>query len=111
MPGSALPLADLELRMHEGCCLSPGQCDEQDHESKAEREHGEDIEVDSVTSAQEAMHGRLDTNAPDLSFEDSTVKNARFGDQMMPNGLELSGPAKTPSYCRAELAGSAPASG
>jgi len=28
-----------------------------------------------------------------------------------PNGLELSGPAKTPSECRAELAGSAPASG
>ena len=28
-----------------------------------------------------------------------------------PNGLELSGPAKTPTYSRAELAGSAPASG
>jgi hypothetical protein len=28
-----------------------------------------------------------------------------------PNGLELSGPAKTPSQFRAELAGSAPASG
>jgi len=28
----------------------------------------------------------------------------------MPNGLELSGPAKTPSGYRAELAGSAPAS-
>ena len=27
------------------------------------------------------------------------------------NGLELSGPAKTPSQYRAELAGSAPASG
>jgi len=30
---------------------------------------------------------------------------------MMPNGLELSGPAKLPSYEIAELAGSAPASG
>jgi len=30
---------------------------------------------------------------------------------MQPNGLELSGPAKTPSEYRAELAGSAPASG
>jgi len=28
-----------------------------------------------------------------------------------PNGLELSGPAKAPSRFRAELAGSAPASG
>jgi len=28
-----------------------------------------------------------------------------------PNGLELSGPAKTPSEYRAEQAGSAPASG
>ena len=27
---------------------------------------------------------------------------------LAPNGLELSGPAKTPSYHRAELAGSAP---
>jgi len=27
-----------------------------------------------------------------------------------PNGLELSGPAKTSSYCRAAVAGSAPAS-
>ena len=26
----------------------------------------------------------------------------------MPNGLELSGPAKSPSYCRAAVAGSAP---
>jgi len=30
---------------------------------------------------------------------------------MRPNGLELSGPAKTSSVYRAELAGSAPASG
>jgi hypothetical protein len=30
---------------------------------------------------------------------------------LLPNGLELSGPAKTRSYFRAELAGSAPASG
>jgi len=29
----------------------------------------------------------------------------------LPNGLELSGPAKSPSEYRAELAGSAPASG
>jgi len=29
----------------------------------------------------------------------------------MPNGLELSGPAKTPSHYRAAVAGSAPASG
>jgi hypothetical protein len=30
---------------------------------------------------------------------------------LTPNGFELSGPAKTPSHFRAELAGSAPASG
>jgi hypothetical protein len=36
---------------------------------------------------------------------------AGTGDDRMPNGLELSGPAKTPSHFRAELAGSAPASG
>jgi len=34
-----------------------------------------------------------------------------LGRMQLPNGLELSGPAKTPSHYRAELAGSAPASG
>jgi len=34
-----------------------------------------------------------------------------FEPRPMPNGFELSGPAKTPSDYRAELAGSAPASG
>jgi len=111
MPGSALPLADLKLRMHEVGHLSRGTCDEQDHESAAEREQRDDIEADAVSSAKEAMRGRFDSNASDLSFEASTIKNARTGDQMMPNGLELSGPAKTPSSHRAALAGSAPASG
>ena len=111
MPRSALPLADLDLRTHEVGHLSRGQCDEQGQESEAEREHREDIEVDAVSSAQEATRGRLDSNAPDLSFEASSIKNPCFGDQMMPNGLELSGPAKSPSYCRAAVAGSAPASG
>ena len=111
MPGSALPLADLELRTHEGGHLSRGECDEHDHESAAEEEDRYEIEVDAVSLPQGAIRGRFDSNAPDLSFEASTTKNARTGDQMMPNGLELSGPAKTRSDYRAELAGSAPASG
>jgi len=111
MPGPALPLADLDLRTDEVGRLSRSQRDEQEHESEGEREHGEDIGGDAVSSAQEAMRGRSDSNAPDLSLEASTIKNARFSDQMMPNGLELSGPAKTPSDYRAALAGSAPASG
>ena len=94
MPGSALPLADVDLRTHEVGHLSRGQCDEQHHESEAEQEHREDIEVHAVPSAHEAVRGRLDSNAPDLSFAASTIKNARFGDQMMPNGLELSGAAQ-----------------
>ena len=109
MPGPALPLADLKLRTHEVGHLSRGQCDEQDDESDAEREHREDIEVDGVSSAQKAMRGRLDSNAPDLSFEASTIKNARFGYQMMPNGFELSGPARLLSTQKRALAGSAPA--
>ena len=39
------------------------------------------------------------------------IKNPHPGGKMMPNGLELSGPAKARSEYRAELAGSAPASG
>ena len=72
MPGSALPLADLELRTHEVGHLSRGECDEQGHESAAaEEEHRDEIEVDAVSSAQEAMRGSLNSNAPDLSFEAS----------------------------------------
>ena len=97
--------------MHEVGHLSRGTCDEQDHESAAEPEQRDDIVTDGVSSAQEAMRGRLDSCALELSFEASTIKSARFAGQMMPNGLELSGPAKTPSDHRAELAGSAPASG
>ena len=111
MSGPALPLADLKLRMHEVWHLSRGPCDKGGHESQSEREHREDIEANAVSSAQEAMRGRLDSCALELSFEASTIKSARFAGQMMPNGLELSGPAKTPSHFRAELAGSAPASG
>jgi len=111
MPGSALPLADLGLRTHEVGHLSRGEGDEQDHESAAEREQRDDIEADAVSSAQEAIRGRLECSALELSFEASTIKNARSGDPMMPNGLELSRPAKTSSEYRAELAGSAPASG
>jgi hypothetical protein len=36
------------------------------------------------------------------------IKNPHPGGKMMPNSLELSGPAKTPSSEIAELAGSAP---
>jgi len=71
MPGSVLPLADLELRTHEVGHLSRGTCYEQDHESAAEREHREDTEADAISSTQEAMRGRFDSNAPDLSFEAS----------------------------------------
>jgi len=111
MPGPALPLADLDLRTHEVGRLSRSQRDEQEHESEGEREHGEDIGGDAVSSAQEAMRGRSDSNAPDLSLEAFTIKNARFSDQMMPNGFELSGPAKSRAHYRAAVAGSAPASG
>ena len=86
MPGPALPLADLKLRINEVGHSSRAQCDGEDDESEAEREHREDIKAGVVSSAQEAMRGRLDSNAPDLSFEASTIKNARTGDQMMPNG-------------------------
>ena len=111
MPGPALPLADLKLRINEVGHSSRAQCDGEDHESESEREHREEIEVDAVSSSKDAMRGSLDCCALELSFVASTIKNARFGDQMMPNSLELSGPAKSRSHYRAELAGSAPASG
>jgi hypothetical protein len=38
-------------------------------------------------------------------------RSLTVADERMPNGLELSGPAKSLSHYRAELAGSAPASG
>ena len=94
--------------MHEVDRLSRGQCDEQDGESQSERERREGIDVDAVSLGEEAVRGRLDSIAPDVPFEPSTIKNARSSDQMMPNGLELSGPAKARSEYRAELAGSAP---
>ena len=93
MPGPALPLADLKLRMHDVWPLLRVQRGKGNDESEAEREHREDIEVDAVSSAQEAMRGRLDSIGRDLLFEASTIKYARFGDQMMPNGLEMSRPA------------------
>ena len=74
MPGSVLPLADLELRMHEVGHLSRGKCDEQEQESKAEQEHREDIEADGASSPEGAVRGRLDSDAPDLSFEASPLR-------------------------------------
>jgi len=46
-----------------------------------------------------------------MTFYHTGAPDATVSPASLPNGLELSGPAKSRSHHRAELAGSAPASG